>query len=385
MINSRLLQKTLEAGSEVIEELREKHRIDGQDLTLYNAGLQDGETRFGLFARDLFLSAFMLGDSGFLSDVVKFACLTQGEKRDPRTGEELGKVIHEYEHVTLRGRETRYNASDTTQFTLIGLAKLLDNGNRWFVTECSDSIRGALSYLFNHIEEGIFWEDPSHCGAERYALRSTYWKDDRLPGREHPHYPVAYSLVQAQTVAALREGAKLAGVIKCGYSQDQLLDMADKLVVSFLSTLWTKENDFPAIAKDDQGLIPGISSDGIHALAYLEPEDLPKRKLESIMENAESLLTPYGFRTYGPNQPDYSPHSYHLGSVWPFEQYFIARAGRKFDRNWLIDIAGKSLEALDGYGFYELFGWEEGKLRPLGCDRQLWSACLPAGLNRITG
>lgn len=385
MIDSQILQKTLEAGSEVIEELREKHRIDGQDLTLYNAGLQDGETRFGLFARDLFLSAFMLDDSGFLRDVVKFACLTQGEKRDPQTGEEPGKVIHEFEHVTLRGRKTRYNASDTTQFTLIGLGKLLDNGNRQFVTECAGSIRGALTYLFNHIEEGIFWEDPSFCGADRYALRSTYWKDDRLPGREHPHYPVAYSLVQAQTVAALREGAKLAGVIDCGCGRNKMLDAADKIVNSFLSTLWSKENDFPAIAKDDQGLISGISSDGIHALAYLEPKDLPNGKLESIMENAESLLTPYGFRTYGANQPDYSPNSYHLGSVWPFEQYFIARAGSKFNRSWLINAAGKNLEALDEYGFYELFGWEEGELRPLGCDLQLWSACLPAGLKRIVG
>ncbi|MCF7890142.1 hypothetical protein K9M78_02880 [Candidatus Bipolaricaulota bacterium] len=385
MDETKLLQRTIKAGQRVIEELRVNPRINNKEFTLYNAGIKDGETRFGLFARDLFLSAFILDDSDFLRQVVKFACLTQGKTQDPQTGEEPGKIIHEHDHVNLRGRETRYNASDTTQLALIGLGKLLDEGYHAFIKNRESSIQKSLNYLFNHIREGLFWEDPSYCGANRYALKSTYWKDDRLPSREHPHYPIAYMLVQAQTIAALRESVKLAGVVELSFSQGELKKTAKEMADALLSVFWDDQIEFFAIAKDELGLISGISSDGLHALAYLEPEDIPKKKLEKIMEKSKTLLTPYGFRTYRPDQPDYSPDSYHLGSVWPFEQYFIAKSGNKFNQPWLVTGGSRVLNALDKHGFYELFGWKNGKLYPLGCDKQLWSACLPVGLDGIVG
>jgi len=382
-MDAELLRRTAEAGREVIEQLRMDVEINGKLLHLYNAGFKEGEKRFGLFARDLFLSGFIMDDPDFLRRVVEFACLTQGREEDPRTGEEPGKVIHEYEHVELRGRETRYNASDTTQLALVALGRLLEEGHEDFVSSKVPCIRRGLDYLYEHIENDIFWEDPTYCGADRFALRSTYWKDDRLPNRDHPDYPVAYSLVQALTVAAFRAAADMANSLDFDPSGSELTETADRLVEALFTVLWDEETRSPAIARDERGPITGVSSDALHLLAYLEPEDVPREKLDRIVAAAELLETPYGFRTYAPEQTDYSPDSYHLGSVWPFEQYFIARAGRKFGRDSLIKEAGKALRALDEHGFYELFGWDGEEIEPLGCDRQLWSACLPIGLQRL--
>jgi len=62
---------------------------------------------------------------------------------------------------------------------------------------------------------------------------------------------------------------------------------------------------------------------------------------------------------------------------------FIARGANKFGYPSPAKRASKALKALDKFGFYELFGWNKRELKPLGCDRQLWSACLPAGIKRI--
>lgn len=383
MANYELIERTLSEGKQLLEQLKTSVRIRGQELSLYNAGLKEGEKRFGLFTRDLLLSAFILGDDKLLRETVKFACLTQGKEKDARTGEEPGKVIHEYEHVKLRGRETRFNACDTTPLALLAFGELFDRGFSDFVIKRKNHVNGALNYLFKHIKDGIFWEDPALCGADRFALRSTYWKDDRLPGREHPDYPVAYSLVQAQTVAGLRAAERLASQMDLNYDQSELRETADAILFSLLTNLWDEERGFPAIAKDERGLITGISSDGLHTLFYLEPGDLPTGKLESIASTAELLNTPYGYRTYAQDQTDYADDSYHLGSLWPFEQFFIARGAKQFGYPLLAEKASRALVALDKFGFYELFGWNGRELRPLGCDRQLWSACLPVGIKRI--
>lgn len=383
MINYELLQKTEQAGRKIIQELKARDTINGQNLTLYKAGIKEGETRFGFFSRDLFLSAFILGDVNLLRNVTQFACLTQGGKRDPRSGEEPGKIIHEYNKATLRGKETRYNASDATQLLLLGFNMILEEKSDRLLLKHQNCINMALSYIYDHIDEGLFWEDPSFSQAERYALRSTYWKDDKLPTREHPSYPVAYTLVQVQTAAALRAAAEILEVIDSPYEKEVLLEDAKKLIRTTFKELWDEKNDYPAIAKDERGLISGVSTDGLHALAYLRPGDIPVEKLKAILSGAEKLLTPYGFRTYAPDQPEYSPTSYHLGSVWPFEQFFIAKGGSRLDEDWLIKVGSRVLKALDEQGFYELFGWDEDTLTPLGCDKQLWSACLPTGLKHI--
>jgi len=67
------------------------------------------------------------------------------------------------------------------------------------IQEEGKALVATVDYLCAHLRDGVFFEDPTRCGAERYALPATYWKDGGLPGRNDPDYPVVYALVQAQT------------------------------------------------------------------------------------------------------------------------------------------------------------------------------------------
>ena len=352
--------------------------------------------RFGLFGRDLLLAALMLREPSLLKDVLIFVCKTLGKRYDPHTGEEPGRGLHEYARVEIRGLLTHYNACDVSPLLLIAAGEYPSlTGDRTLLSNHEQELAAALRYVLSRVRDGLYWEDPSGCGAERYALRATYWKDSHLPGREDPHYPVAYTLVQAQAVAALRSAASLAAQgFSLGESAETLQAHARGLVEALWEKLWDGERDFPAIALDALGQIGGIASDGLHLLAYLTPEDVPLEKLGAIEAGARALETPYGYRTYAPGQPDYDPNAYHWGSIWPFEQYFIARGALLHKRERLLAVALRVLPALEALGFVEAFAWdgEEGQgqgqgqeqgLRALGCDLQLWTAVLPEAFARL--
>ncbi|MCR4405098.1 MAG: hypothetical protein NUW06_07500 [Candidatus Acetothermia bacterium] len=376
-----------------MERLRTTITVSGKRLTLYNAGMMGGKTRFGLFARDLLTTALMLRQAGFLEEVIRFALLTMGKRKDPRTGEEPGRVIHEFDEVELRGLSTRYNAAETSQLLLLAANEYLQpqaRGDAPLLQEHRRELRAAITYILSHIRDGLFWEDPSTCGANRYALRATYWKDSHLPGREDPSYPVAYSLVQAQTAAALRAAAELSESLDLGLSPARLEAGAQAMVRALFTEMWDEALSYPLIAKDREGPISGISSDGLHLLAYLRPEDLTREKLEAICAAARSLETPYGFRTYAPGQLDYSPTAYHLGAIWPFEQFFIAKGAVTHGRRELLEVALRAGAALERLGFPELCYWDEegglrgpGEVPGEGCDLQLWSVAWPQAMVRL--
>lgn len=364
---SHRLERLCEKSREHLHKLGTRVEIRGVEMYLYNAGIKGKKVRYGLFARDLLFVSIMLRDPELLRNTIEFALLTQGKKQDATTGEEPYRVIHEFADREIRGLKTRYNACDVNSLLLIGLNHYFrEIGDKNFFKEREDKIRDTVSYILSHIENGVFWEDPNFCGAKRYSLKATYWKDSGLPGREDPHYPVAYTLVQAQTVAALRSAAKLAEKFEIGYTPKELKEKADKLRKSVSNKFWDLKLDYPYIGLDQKGAIPGISSDGLHMLAYLQKGDIPRKNLNKIYENAKLLETSYGYRTYAPSQSEYSPESYHLGSIWPFEQFFIAKGAIIHGSEKILESSLGVIEALEKFGFHELFYWDRKKLIPSG-------------------
>ncbi len=91
-----------------------------------------------------------------------------------------------------------------------------------------------------------------------------------------------------------------------------------------------------------------------------------------------------------PMPPDYSPTGYHQGSIWPFEQWFIARGAVVHGLLEILSVAERVRGAVADLGFVELFYWDEGKglrgpgvVPGEGCDLQLWSAVVPEGFFRL--
>lgn len=381
----------LTAAEEGVAKLRTSVAISDTELELYNAGVIQGKIRFGLFARDLLTTALMLQEPQLLRETIKFALLTLGQRYDPLTGEEPGRAIHEFDEVERRGLKTRYNAAETSHLLLIAAAKYLGlSGDASPLKKHEEGLKAAVNYILSHIRESLFWEDPHTCGASQYALMATYWKDSHLPGRVDPDYPVTYSLVQAQTIAGLRAAVNLAEALDLDFSPASLEEKATEMVESLFNALWDEDLGYPLIAKDGSGELSGVSSDGLHMLAYLKKEDVPSEQLDEICAASKLLETPYGFRTYAPGQPDYSKTAYHLGAIWPFEQFFIANGAIIHGQERLLEISLRVVKALERLGFPELYYWDDrgglegpGEVPGEGCDLQLWTVAWPQAIYRL--
>jgi glycogen debranching enzyme len=363
----------------------------GARYPAHNAGLRQGVIRFGPFGRDLLTSARLLGEEGFTRDVLRFVAATMGRTIDHRTGEEPGRGIHEFHDVTLRGLSTRYNAAEVSLLFLIvadAYAELAEDELTLF--DIRDALKGAYEYVRRHMYGGLFVEDPALCGGSRYALRATYWKDSYLPGRVDPAYPVTYSLVQAQTIAALRSARSLAW--RFGESWGSEADaLTGEAVARLCSDLWDRREGRPWIAVDRRGPIGGTSSDAFQMLAYLEPHDLPASYVAGMGDQIALLSTPVGFRTFAPGQPHYDAHAYHFGSIWPFEQALIAEGADRHGLEAPMEVALRVVDALEEVGFAELCYWSDERglegpsaVEDQGCDLQLWTTCIPASLLRMS-
>lgn len=376
-----------------MDQLRTEVAVGGERFQLYNAGTKNGQGWFGVFPRDLLTTGLMVRDPHLLRETLGFCARTMGRQPDARTGEEPGRVLHEFTPAERDGLSSRYNACETTQLFVIAARCYLEVADDpAFLVDLGDQLEAAAGYLLRHLRDGMFWEDPRFCGAVRYMAHATYWKDSHLPARRRLQYPVAYTLVQAQTAAALRALAHLAGPLGLGQDPHQLRNQAEAVVGSIARRLWDGDRAHPLIALDAGQPVPGISSDGLHMLAYLEPGDLPAAVVHQLWQGAQQLVTPFGFRSYAPDQPDYSPYAYHLGAVWPHEQFFLARGALAHGLGEAGRVCLGALDALAELGFVELFYWspQEGLKGPgvvpgEGCDRQLWTTALPQALGRLVG
>lgn len=378
-------------GKKAFERLRTEIALGGQRFELAHAGKVGDRVRFGIFPRDLLTAGLIAGDRRLIQETLRFCAATIGRRRDGRSGEEPGRVLHECPPHERDGLSTQYNACETSQLFLVA-AEWLHRTDRAqaILGPIRQALREAGSYVLRHVADDLFWEDPRHAGGPRYLLAVTYWKDSFLPGRRELRFPVAYTLVQAQTVAALRALARLSEALDLGFDPAALAEQARATAVAIVRDLWDEENGYPALARDAGELVRGVSSDGLHMLAFLRPGDLPPAQLDSIRRQAGKLATPYGFRTYAPGQPDYAPTGYHQGAIWPHEQWFIARGALDHGLRGLVPIAARVGTALVELGFVELVYWDEqGRLRGPGevpgegCDLQLWAAVVPEGFHRL--
>jgi glycogen debranching enzyme len=369
-----------------MRSLQVDHAAGAQRFRLYSAGHREGAEFFGLFPRDLLSAALMLEDPELLRESVRFSAWTIGRRCDPISGEEPGRVLHEWTRVERDGLRSHYNAAETSQLFLIAtdrlrsfdaLEPLLEQ--RWL----RDAMVLAGAYIHAHLRDDLFWEDPARCGADRYFAYATYWKDSHLPARKRLDYPVAYTLVQAQTVAALRALSELAPIAELPWTGRELRENADRGAAALRSRLWDATRNAPLIGIDNCAPITGLGSDALHMLRYLEPHDLTAPQLAGIQEAAHALESTYGYRSYAPGQTDYADDAYHLGSIWPYEQVFIADGALRFDLNTIVDRAARVLAALEQLGFPELLVWDGVSLSGGGCDTQLWSCAVPQGFARI--
>ena len=127
-------------------------------------------------------------------------------------------------------------------------------------------------------------------------------------------------------MAEVQGYAFLALKILAGLLNDQAYKkLAKQLKDNFLEKFWLENEKFFALALDGQDLKrQAITSNPGHLLfcGILEKKlaDLVVKKLFS-----RDLWTDYGIRTLSVNDLDFDETGYHLGSVWPHDNWIIAQ------------------------------------------------------------
>lgn len=353
------------------------------DFSVRVKGSSFSHDYFRIFARDCLLSAILLKDKEFLHNILKFCFLTQGKCYDKVSGEEQGKIFHEIPPVLLRGKSTKYSASDSTALFLIALQEYAEKMHDLsFLKSHASKIKEAVAYIKRHMKERIFWENPKFCGAKRFALKTTYWRDGGVPKRKdnEPEWPAAYSLLQAQTAAGLRAAAKISEKIKLKFEKRKLLFLAEKSASAIFKKFWDEKRNIPSICIDKKGKISVLTTDCLHMLYYLEKQDVPKEKLEAIRRKAMQLEAEFGYLTSICKAGQWPWHA-----IWPYENAFIALAAEKHGLSHEKEVAERVLRMAETrYPFAEYFYYDKKtkKVMPGGCNVQLWSVAAMKALSK---
>jgi hypothetical protein len=336
--------------------------IDGE--MCYFAGLPGYPRNF---SRDTLLAGIIAADHHLLDSQLAMSYLHQGKRHDPITGEEPGKIHHEYPGVIVHAPYvSTYNACDTTALYLTGL-EILKNLNRResseFLETHQASIESALEYMDRHIVDDLFWEFPPE-GAKHYSLHTTYWKDSIVPsttGIEEPVYPVSYALAHFQAARGMLAAGKIL-------KREDLLDQAHRMFKKGIAS-FIKDSAF-CVEEDVGGRLEQPSSDELHCLAYIPPEYADVLPFKAISQRTLELVTPAGIACTPKEISDQMTDTYHGYVVWIFEQALIHYACQKFG---LDDIR----HATTGCTSYIDTGHELLSVNPIieprGNSHQLWS------------
>ena len=337
-------------------------KIKNEALQIYRAGLPYFPSNF---ARDSIISAILMRDSEVLKNQLSFCASKQGTKRDSYTGEEVGKIFHEFPGVEIGGKSTEFSACDTTALYLIGheIYQKLTKDKK-LAQEQRKNIEKACEYILSHLNEDLFVEDPKFSGAKKFALKVTYWKDSAILGRENgqPCYPVVYTFAHIQNMRGLKSGAKLLSSKKLKERAGKMVDALEKLYDSKLKRFY--------LAIDSKGIINGISSDLLHSLFYLNLGDISENQLKSIVRSSKELETKIGYRTLSPNVAGKMEDQYHAKTVWPFEQAMIYEGAKKFKLLEIQKVCLRVVSHLDTAPENFILG---KTVKKSGCDPQLWT------------
>ena len=359
--------------------------------------IKAGSPRFErLFGRDSLIVAWQLLeiDPSVCWTTIKVLSELQGKKFDPFHEEEPGKIIHETDDKPHPEHPDEipfpyYGSVDSTPLFVIVAGmyfraaarkegaerRHIDKTNdRAFLEKHWPNIKAALNWILEYGDaDGDTFLEYRRKGR---GLFHQGWKDS---SEDHLGIKPPVAIVEAQGYAyyAFKQGASLAKLLGENDEAQKYDQQADQLKKNFNRRFWMEKEKFFALAFDgDKKQKRAITSNPGHLLfTGIVKENYLKSLIQRLFK--PDLWTPYGIRTHSTEEPDFDPLSYHLGSIWPHDNWIIAqglkRIGAEKEYRQVRDAVLKAYHEL---GFApELYGVVEGKLTqiPLACHPQGWA------------
>ncbi|WBB78994.1 amylo-alpha-1,6-glucosidase [Micromonospora sp. WMMD882] len=358
-----------------------------------------------LFGRDSLLTGLQV--LPFLPELVpptlSILAGLQGTRVDDFRDEEPGKILHELRYGETAGFEEQphspyYGAADATALFVI----LLDEYERWtgdatLVRRLEFPVRAALEWLDSYgdlLGTGYVWYETRN---PQTGLQNQCWKDSwdaisyadgRLPG-----FPRATCELQGYAYDAKRRGARLARTFWQDPAYADTLDrQADALKERFNRDFWIADREYYALALDADGRQVDALASNMGHLLWSGIVDESKAPAVAAHLLGPRLFSGWGVRTLATDQGRYNPIGYHVGTVWPFDNSFIAWGLWKYG---FREEAGRICQAMcDATGYFrgrlpEAFAGYDRTLTdypveyPTACSPQAWSAGAPLLLLRV--
>jgi len=240
---------------------------------------------------------------------------------------------------------------------------------------------GYISYERRNVKTGL----ENQCWKDSWD--SISYRDGRLAG-----FPRATCELQGYAYDAKMRAARLAREVwKDPEFASQLEKQAADLKRRFNRDFWIADREYFALALDSDGKQVDVLSSNIGHLLWSGIVEKPKAKAIARHLLGPRLFSGWGVRTLGTAEGRYNPIGYHVGTVWPFDNSFIAWGLRRYGfKEEAARIAAGILEAADFFDgrLPEAFGGYERTLTrypvqyPTACSPQAWSTGAPLLLLR---
>jgi glycogen debranching enzyme len=326
----------------------------------------------------------------------------QGTRVDDFRDEDPGRILHEMRYGEMTAFEERphspyFGSADATPLFVV----LLDEYERWtgdgdLVRDLEQEARAALAWIdtFANLQGNgyIAYERRNvETGLENQCWKDSWdsisYHDGRLPG-----FPRATCELQGYAYDAKRRAARLARQFwNDAAFADALEADAAALKQRFNDDFWVDDGEYYALALDADGTrVDALSSNIGHLLwSGIVDDDRAPAIAEHLL--GPRLFSGWGVRTLAQGEARYNPIGYHVGTVWPFDNSFIAWGLRRY--GFRVEAARVAAGILDAAEFFagrlpEAFGGYERDLTrypvqyPTACSPQAWSTGAPLLLLR---
>ncbi len=357
-----------------------------------------------LFGRDSMIASYQAlpFTSELAEATLQALAQQQGRRVDDFRDEEPGKIMHEMRFGEMTAFEERphspyYGAADATPLFLI----LLDEVERWtgnaeLVRQLEMEARAALTWIDKY-------GDRNGDGYVEYSRRNTEtglvnqcWKDSwnsiLFADGTLSRLPRATCEIQGYVYDAKMRAAHLAREF---WHDPELADRLEKeaaeLKHRFNRDFWLEDREFFALAIDGDGRkVDALTSNIGHLLwSGIVEEDKAEAVVRHLM--GPHLYSGWGVRTMAEGEGGYNPIGYHLGTIWPHDNAFIAMGLRRYGyREEAARVAMGMLEAATYFKgrLPEAFAGYPRQLTefpveyPTACSPQAWASGAPLLLLR---
>lgn len=326
----------------------------------------------------------------------------QGTRVDDFRDEDPGRILHEMRYGELTAFEERphspyYGSADATPLFVV----LLDEYERWtgdakLVRDLEQAARAAITWIDEYADlQGNRYVSYQRRN-EKTGLENQCWKDswDSISYRngDLPGFPRATCELQGYAYDAKVRAARLARLIwQDPAFADRLEKEAADLKRRFNRDFWLEDGEYFAVALDNDGRQVDSLTSNIGHLLWSGIVD--KSKARSVARHlvGPRLFSGWGVRTLAEGEARYNPIGYHVGTVWPWDNSFIAwglrRYGFKEEAACVADGILQAAEVFAGrlpeaFGGYARSSTRYPVQYPTACSPQAWSTGAPLLLLR---